>query len=66
VFEWASLPTFQKEVIFGVLSIIGGWKPQIKAGALVQVKLNSGQCTATVVDEGYGKNKVSVILDDLD
>jgi hypothetical protein len=25
--EWASLPEFQKEVIFGVLSIIGGWKP---------------------------------------
>jgi hypothetical protein len=46
--------------------VIGGWTPPIKIGQPAQVEINNIWVNATIVDDGLGKKKVSVLLEDDD
>ena len=49
-----------------MLALVGGWTSPIKCGQPVQVEINNQWVDAIVVDDGLGKKKVSVILEDDD
>ena len=53
-------------MILGLFAVIGGWygATRVTAGSQVQVQINGCWNQATVVDEGVGKRRVSVILND--
>ena len=56
----------EKKYTIGLLTVIGGWCPSLRTGQLIQVNIGSSWCYATVVDEGIGKDKMSVILEEDD
>ena len=56
----------KKQSVIGLLSVIGGWQPSLRTGQIVQVNINNNWSNAIVVDEGLGKEKMSVILEDDD
>ena len=56
----------KQKYMLGLLTVIGGWQPSLKTGQLIQVKINNNWTNATVVDEGLGKEKMSVILEEDD
>ena len=56
----------QKKYMIGLLTVIGGWQPSLRTGQLVQVNINNNWSNATVVDEGLGKERMSVVLEDDD
>lgn len=55
-----------KLIILGLFTVIGGWYgfTRVTAGARVQAQINGCWNEATVIDEGVGKRRVSVILND--
>lgn len=53
-------------MMFGLLSVIGGWSPPMRTGQPVQVQINNQWVNATIVDDGLGKKRLSVIIDDDD
>lgn len=46
--------------------MVGGWAQPLRTGQQVQVEINNQWVSATLIDDGLGKKKVSVILDDDD
>lgn len=48
------------------MALVGGWNSPITSGQNVQVEINNQWVQAIVVDDGLGKNRVSVILEDDD
>jgi hypothetical protein len=56
----------EKKYTIGLLTVIGGWCPSLRTGQLIQVNIGNTWCFATVVDEGTGKDKMSVILEEDD
>ena len=54
----------EKQRVFGLLAVIGGWQPSIRSGVQVQVNTNNQWSNAIVVDDGLGKEKLSVIYED--
>ena len=64
--QWADLSIFDRQLTVGLLAVLGGWKPQVKAGATVRIYSGDDSfVTGTVVDEGNGRSKVCVVVDDL-
>ncbi len=43
---------------------MGGWNSPIRTGQNVQVEINNQWVDAIVVDDGLGKKRISVILED--
>ena len=63
--EWADLSTCDRQLTMGILAVLGGWKPQVKAGASVRIRSgDDSYVTGTVVDAGHGRTQVGVIIDD--
>ena len=63
--KWSSEFTeVEKQHIIGLLAVIGGWQPSIRSGVQVQVNTNNQWSNAIVVDDGVGKEKLSVIYED--
>ena len=65
--KWSELIDSDKNLILGLFGVIGDWQgfSRIIAGSSVNVEVSKGQWSAaTVVDDGVGKRKVSVILDE--
>ena len=50
--NWSDLSITTKQIIYGLLAVIGGWNPPIKTGQPVQVQINNQWVDATVVDDG--------------
>lgn len=38
---WEELSMTTKQIVYGVLAVIGGWNPPIKTGQPVQVQINN-------------------------
>jgi len=64
--KWSELTEVYKQVVFGTLAVVGGWTPPIRTGQPVQVEINNIWVDATIVDDGLGKKRISVLLDDDD
>ena len=64
--NWKESSQVDKQVAYGVLAVVGGWTSPITTGQKVQVEINNQWVDATIVDDGLGKKRVSVILDDDD
>ncbi|CDW79829.1 hect domain and rcc1-like domain-containing protein [Stylonychia lemnae] len=64
--NWKDIETIDKQIIVGIMALIGGWNPPIKQGQSVQVEINNQWVDAIVVDDGLGKKRASVILEDDD
>jgi len=64
--NWKEFSQVDKQVAYGVLAVVGGWTSPITTGQKVQVEINNQWVDATIVDDGLGKKRVSVILDDDD
>jgi hypothetical protein len=64
--KWSELTEVYQQVVFGTLSVVGGWTPPIRTGQPVQVEINNIWVDATIVDDGLGKKRISVLLDDDD
>ena len=64
--RWNELSEVYKQVVFGTLAVVGGWTPPIRTGQSVQVEINNIWVDATIVDDGLGKKRISVLLDDDD
>ena len=64
--RWSSLEENDKQIILGLFAVLGGWYGfnRIGAGSRVRVQINGCWSMATVVDEGVGKRRVTVILDE--
>mmetsp|Transcript_23267 Transcript_23267/g.22850 ORF Transcript_23267/g.22850 Transcript_23267/m.22850 type:complete len:87 (-) Transcript_23267:121-381(-) len=60
--NWADFSDHDKNIVFGLLSVVGGWTPSLRTGQLVLAEINNQQVEAIVVDDGLGKKRVSVIL----
>lgn len=56
----------EKQIVIGILALLGGWNAPMKIGQNVQVEINNQWVDAVIVDDGLGKKKISVILDDDD
>lgn len=54
----------ERQRILGLLAVIGGWQASIRFGQAVQVSTNNQWSNAIVVDDGVGKQKLSVIYED--
>lgn len=52
--------------MFGILALVGGWNTQIRTGQHVQIDINNQWVDGIVVDDGLGKKRISVILEDDD
>ncbi len=64
--KWSELTNTSKQIIYGLLAVIGGWNPPMRTGQPVQVQINNQWVDAVIVDDGHGKKRISVILDDDD
>jgi hypothetical protein len=64
--KWNELSETFKQVVFGTLAVVAGWTPPIRTGQPVQVEINNIWVDATIVDDGLGKKRISVLLDDDD
>lgn len=64
--RWRDVKADDKEIILGLFIVIGGWYgfTRVTAGSQVQVQINGCWNEATVIDEGVGKRRVSVILNE--
>ena len=65
--KWDDVSDTDKSVVLGLFAVLGGWQgfSRICSGSQVSVETSNGVWnSATVIDDGVGKNKVSVILDD--
>jgi hypothetical protein len=62
--KWRDLALADRQIILGLFAVIGGWYgfARVGAGAQVQVQVNGCWSEATVIDEGVGRKRVSVIL----
>jgi hypothetical protein len=62
--RWATIARTDRETILGLLAVAGGWfgSSRLGAGAQVQVQVNGCWTEATVVDEGFGRKRISVLL----
>ena len=64
--KWTELSEVYQQVVFGILAVVAGWTPPIKTGQPVQVEINNIWVDGTTVDDGLGKKRISVLLDDDD
>jgi hypothetical protein len=64
--KWNELSDTYKQVVFGTLAVVAGWTPPIRTGQPVQVEINNIWVDATIVDDGLGKKRISVLLGDDD
>lgn len=65
--QWNEVSLADKHVILGLFAVVGGWQGFSRAvvGSAVQVETSNGYWSAaTVIDDGVGKGKVQVILDE--
>jgi len=64
--RWKEVPQDDKHLVLGLFSVIGGWYgfSRLSAGSQVLVQSNGCWNEATVIDDGAGKRRVSVILDE--
>ena len=64
--RWREVALADKHVLLGLFAVLGGWDgfARVGAGAQVQVLVNGCWSEATVVDEGVGRKRVSVVLND--
>lgn len=64
--KWKEVPRDDKHIVLGLFSVIGGWYGfgRLSAGSQVLVQSNGCWNEATIIDDGAGKRRVSVILDD--
>jgi hypothetical protein len=63
---WKDILLEDKQIIIGLFAFIGGWSgfTKLTAGSQVKVEINGSWDEATVIDEGLGKRRMSVILND--
>lgn len=64
--SWSEFRLADKQTIFGLLAVVGGWTPPIRTGQPVQIEINNQWVNATVIDDGLGKKRISAILNDDD
>lgn len=64
--KWQDIKIDDKHTILGLFTVIGGWYgfTRVTAGSQVLAQINGCWNEATVVDEGVGKRRVSVILNE--
>lgn len=49
-------------MIYGLITVIGGWQPCLVAGQLIQINSDSsGESKAIVINDNFGKGKISAI-----
>eukprot|EP00347_Sterkiella_histriomuscorum_P020695 403336831 len=61
---WKEFGTQEKQLAYGILSVIGGWYAPYRTGQNIQIEINNQWVDAIVVDDGLGKKRISVILED--
>jgi len=64
--DWKTLSLEDKQIIFGVLAMVGGWEAPLLPGSQVMAEINNKQCEATIIDGGQGKQKACLLLNDDD
>jgi hypothetical protein len=64
--KWSEFSQRDRQIVFGLLAVVGGWTSPMRTGQKVQVEISNQWVNATVIDDGLGKKRLSVILDDDD
>lgn len=64
--RWKDAKKEDKQILLGLFAVIGGWYgfTRVDAGSQVRVQINGCWHEATVIDEGVGKRRISVILNE--
>jgi len=64
--RWSDAKKDDKQIVLGLFAVIGGWYgfARVDPGSKVRVQINGCWNEATVIDEGVGKRRVSVVLND--
>lgn len=64
--KWKDLNQEDKQVMFGIMTVVAGWMNPVRSGATVSAFINNQwkECTVVSGGHGSGKSTANVILKD--